>query len=46
MALHHAARRQGRRLHVVNEGGAVADVLELTGVGFPPPADGTGKPTP
>jgi anti-sigma B factor antagonist len=46
---HHAARRQGHRLHVVNAGGAVAGVLELTGVGellAPPPADGTGKPTP
>ncbi|WP_327003283.1 STAS domain-containing protein [Dactylosporangium sp. NBC_01737] len=30
---HHAAQRQGRRLHVVNAGGAVADVLEMTGVG-------------
>lgn len=40
---HHAAQRQGRRLHVVNAGGAVAHVLEMTGIGDllgPPPADG------
>jgi len=41
---HHAARRQGRRLHVVNAGGAVAHVLEVTGVGelLAPPANGAG----
>ncbi len=30
---YHAANRDGVRLHVVNAGGAVADVLDLTGVG-------------
>jgi anti-anti-sigma factor len=41
---HHAARRQGHRLHVVNAGGAVAHVLEMTGVGelLAPPVNGTG----
>ncbi|MET7419058.1 STAS domain-containing protein [Dactylosporangium sp. NPDC005555] len=39
---HHAARRQGHRLHVVNAGGTVAHVLEMTGVGdlLAPPAAG------
>ena len=46
---HHAAQRQGRRLHVVNAGGPVADVLEMTGVGellALPPANGTGASAP
>ena len=30
---HQAAQRQGRHLYLVNAGGAVARVLELTGVG-------------
>jgi anti-anti-sigma factor len=44
---HHAALRQGHRLHVVNAGGAVAHVLDMTGVGalLAPPAAGTaGEP--
>jgi anti-sigma B factor antagonist len=37
-----AAKRDGVRLHVVNAGGVVADVLDLTGVGdlLGPPLDG------
>jgi anti-anti-sigma factor len=38
---HHAALRQGRRLHVVNAAGPVAHVLAVTGVAelLAPPAD-------
>ncbi|GAA4568936.1 hypothetical protein GCM10023176_24390 [Micromonospora coerulea] len=38
---YHAARREGGRLHLVNATGAVANVLELTGVGdlLRPPID-------
>jgi len=32
VAGHHAARRQGHLLHVVNAGGTVAHVLDVTGV--------------
>ena len=41
---HHAAQRQGRRLHVVNAAGSVAQVLEMTGIDhlLAPPPDGTG----
>lgn len=41
---HHAAQRQGRRLHVVNATGSVAQVLEMTGVDLllAPPPDGIG----
>ena len=41
VAAHHAARRADRRLYVVNAGGTVAAVLELTGVGdlLSPPSD-------
>jgi anti-sigma B factor antagonist len=42
---HHAAKRSGRKLFVVNPTGAVATVLELTGVGAllsPPPPNGRG----
>lgn len=37
---HHAAQRQGHRLHVVNACGLVAQVLDLTGIGglLAPPA--------
>jgi anti-sigma B factor antagonist len=39
---HHAARRSGGRLYVVNAGGPVATVLDLTGIGelLSPPPDG------
>jgi anti-sigma B factor antagonist len=42
---HHAAVRLGRRLQVVNAGGAVAHVLEMTGVGelLAPPVNGAGQ---
>ncbi|MEU4397649.1 STAS domain-containing protein [Micromonospora orduensis] len=38
---HQSARRDARRLYVVNAGGAVAEVLDITGVGelLSPPAD-------
>jgi anti-sigma B factor antagonist len=42
---HHAARESGRALFVVNPTGAVATVLDLTGVGAllrPPAGDGGG----
>jgi anti-anti-sigma factor len=42
---HHAAKESGRKLFVVNPTGAVATVLDLTGVGdllSPPAADGRG----
>jgi anti-sigma B factor antagonist len=41
VAGHHAALEKGRRLYVRNAGGAVAEVLELTGVGdlLRPPTD-------
>lgn len=41
---HQAARKAGRRLYVVNAGGPVAAVLDLTGVGAlltPPPENTT-----
>nr|WP_296072439.1 STAS domain-containing protein [uncultured Actinoplanes sp.] len=44
---HHAARRKGSRLVAVNASGAVATVLELTGVGrllgSPPNGDGAAR---
>lgn len=42
---HHAAKASGRQLFVVNPTGAVATVLDLTGVGAllsPPPNNGRG----
>jgi anti-anti-sigma factor len=42
IAGHHAAVQRGGRLYVVNAGGVVAQVLDLTGVGelLRPPANG------
>ena len=43
---YHAAKREGVPLHVVNAGGVVADVLDLTGVAEllgPPALDGHGN---
>jgi anti-anti-sigma factor len=43
---YHAAKRDGVPLHVVNAGGVVADVLDLTGVADllgPPSEDGPGN---
>ncbi|MEV6601089.1 STAS domain-containing protein [Actinoplanes sp. NPDC051346] len=43
---HHAARRAGKRLHVVNAAGVVATVLEITGVAqllSPTPAPDAGE---
>jgi anti-sigma B factor antagonist len=39
---HHAARQAGGRLYVVNAGGTVAAVLDVTGIGalLSPPAEG------
>jgi anti-sigma B factor antagonist len=41
---HHAATRAGGRLYVINASGAVATVLDVTGVGalLSPPLDGAG----
>jgi len=38
---YHAARQTGGRLYVINAGGTVAEVLDLTGIGdlLRPPAD-------
>jgi anti-sigma B factor antagonist len=44
---HHAAKKSGRKLFVVNPTGAVATVLDLTGVGAllsPPPGSGCVSP--
>jgi anti-sigma B factor antagonist len=41
---HHAALKKGTRLYVINAGGPVAHVLDITGVGdlLRPPPDGPG----